>query len=318
VVKLLLTNKSLPAVNKALSNPAHIFPGFPVKELTKTMRQRTELKNEILYNSNCREGILMKKTMFLLLLFMILVIIQTGCDKDATGLAEGQSRLNIYLTDATAIYDSVNITFSEVSVHLDSSWITVKRDPVTVDLLEWSNGRKLLIGSADVPPGLYTQVRIIIEEAVIGVGGEVFPLTVPSGAQTGLKFGPEFLLEDGSTYELVIDFDAERSIVTTGPPNNPKSYKLKPHIRVTTTAASGSISGMVSNPENLPLACAILEGDTVTTSFVDKNTGHFMLGFLPPSNYLVTVTDTLLQTFEQVDVPVVAGDDYDLGTITLE
>ena len=260
----------------------------------------------------------MVKFTSLLIILISMNLFLGSCQKDATGLDQGQARLTVYLTDAAAVYDSVNITFTEVSAHIDSNWIMIKGDPVTVDLLEWANGRKFLIGSADVPAGNYTQVRIIIDEAVIGVNGDVFPLTVPSGAQTGLKFGPQFTLEEGSTYELVIDFDAMRSIVTTGPPDNPKSYKLKPHIRVTTTAASGSISGYVTNTENRPMAHAILDGETVTSSLVEKETGYFMLGFLLPADYKVAVLDTLDQLFEQENVPVTAGDNYNLGSITLQ
>jgi hypothetical protein len=43
-----------------------------------------------------------------------------------------------------------------------------------------------------------------------------------------------------------------------------------------------------------------------------------MLGFLPAADYLVSVADTLGQVYEKADVPVTAGDDYDLGNITLE
>ena len=157
---------------------------------------------------------------------LTLGILISGCQKDATGLNDGQGTLNIYLTDAPADYDSVKITFSRVSAHTDSGWITVIGEPVTVDLLKWTNGRKILIGSADVPASKYTQIRLIIDDAEIGVKGEVFPLTVPSGAQTGLKFGPQFTIEEGSSYDLVIDFDVCRSIVVNGPKKNPKGYKL--------------------------------------------------------------------------------------------
>jgi len=251
-------------------------------------------------------------------LTLMLCVFFSSCENESTRYSSGQARLNIYLTDAAAVYDSVNITFSEVSAHIDSSWIIIKGDPLTVDLLEWGNGRKLLVGSADVPAGKYTQVRLRIDDALIGVKGEVYPLSVPSGAQTGLKFGPEFTIEEGSTYDLVIDFDARRSIVTTGPPENPKSYKLKPHIRVVATAASGSISGIVSNPEHRPMAFAVAGGDTVTSSLVDNKDGYFMLGFLPAAEYHVAVLDTLGGLFQQDNVPVTAGDTYDLGTITLE
>jgi len=77
---------------------------------------------------------------------------------------------------------------------------------------------------------------------------------LPSGAQTGLKLLADFTVNAGSTYELILDFDAQRSVVTTGPANNPTGYLLNPTIRVEEKALTGSISGMLTNPENNPVA----------------------------------------------------------------
>ena len=215
--------------------------------------------------------------------FILLIIVFTGCEKDTTGIDSDNKmgNLTILLTDAAANYDSVNITFAEVSAHLDSTWLTVMTDTTTVNLLDWANGNAMVLGSDTVPAGKYTQIRIKIIDAEIGVDGQVFPLEVPSGSKTGLKFGPQFTINEGSTYELVIDFDACRSIVTMGPPHNPHGYKLKPRIRVISNAITGSISGTVLNPDSLPTAYAIQNGDTVTSSIVDSSSGFFKLAFLP-------------------------------------
>jgi hypothetical protein len=254
----------------------------------------------------------------LVLSFFILLLIFTGCQKDTTGIDSGQEGiLNIYLTDATVMYDSVNITFAEISAHLDSAWLTVMTDTTTVNLLEWSNGNTIKLGSDTIPAGKYTQIRIKIIDAELGVSGQVFPLDIPSDAQTGLKFGPSFTINEGSTYEMVIDFDASRSIVTTGPPHNPTGYKLKPRIRVTSTAVTGSISGTILNPGDLPTAFAIQNGDTITTSPVDTSSGMFKLAFLPEGLYTVNVADTASGYFSINDINVTAGSNFDLGDITL-
>ena len=255
----------------------------------------------------------MKKLIIIALMAMITV---WSCNKDSNAPGENNARLTIYVTDAAADYDSVMISFTQVSAHIDSSWVTVQGDPQTVDLLEWSNGRALELGSADVPAGTYSQIRVLIDSAKIGVKGEVFDLDVPSGAQTGIKLGPEFTIEAGSTYELVIDFDVCKSIVVMGSNKNPKGYKLKPHMRLITRAISGSIDGTVTNPEDGPLAYAIMGDDTVTTSIADT-TGYFMLGFLPEGSYKVSVRDSLNKFFDIEDVEVKAGLTKELGDITL-
>jgi hypothetical protein len=260
----------------------------------------------------------MKNLLSVVFMASLILFLLSGCEEDATGLEPGMGRLNVYMTDAAALYDSVNITFSQVSAHIDSEWVSVTGDPVTVDLLTLTNGNILLIGSAEVPAGKYTQVRIIIDDAEIGVNGELFPLTVPSGSQTGLKLGPQFTIEEGSIYDLVIDFDVQRSIVINGSKKNPKGYKLKPHMRMVAIAIAGSISGIVTNPKDLPIAYAIQEGDTVTSSLVDTTSGYFMLGFLNEGSYMVSVVDTFDLEFNQDNVTVIAGDNNNLGEITLK
>jgi hypothetical protein len=150
------------------------------------------------------------------------------------------------------------------------------------------------------------------------LNGQSYPLDVPSGAQSGLKLLTKFDIIAGSTYDLVIDFDAERSIVVTGPRQRPNGFKLKPVLRVAAMALTGSISGTVTNPADLPVAYAISDADTVTSSPVDGTSGLFRLAFLAPGSYAVSISDTLNKTFTQANVPVTAGQDNSLGQITLQ
>lgn len=225
--------------------------------------------------------------------------------------------LKISLTDAPVDFEAVNITFSEVSAHIDGNWMILSGQQQTINLLEFSNGRTTEIGSADVPVGEYTQIRLKIAAAEVVVGEDSHQVTVPSGAQTGLKLITQFTIIAGSTVELIVDFDVSRSVVTTGPPSQPKSYRLKPTLRVTSRAVTGSISGIVTNPQNLPVAYALASGDTVTSTIVDKNTGTFMLAFLPEGTYTVALRDTLDYSLEMANVQVTPGANQDLGNLSL-
>jgi hypothetical protein len=267
---------------------------------------------------NDKEDRVQKKIRIASILFLLLMI-HSSCNdgRTVTDAGSGQAVLRILLTDATADYDSVVIRFSQISAHLDSTWLTITGNTQTVDLLEWSNGRTLVMGSADVPAGYYSQIRLKIDDAYIGYKGKVFPMDVPSGARTGLKFGPGFTVAEGSVYELVFDFDASRSVVTNGPPSEPKGFKLKPHIRLTTTAVSGSITGSVTPPDSLPEAYAIQNGDTISTAFIEPANGFFRLSFLPSGSYMVSIEDTSGNHFNQTGVEVTAGVETKLGDITL-
>lgn len=258
----------------------------------------------------------LKIVTLVLLLFLINL---SSCEKDPTEPSIENGTIIVHLTDAPADFDAVNITFSEISAHIDSDWVIIElQKDSTVNLLDWTNGKSMILGQSEVPAGHYTQVRLKIKAAEIIVDNETFPLEVPSGAQSGLKFGLNFTIHPGSTYELVLDFDACKSIVTTGPKNDPKSYKLKPHIRVISKAVSGAISGTVTNPEDMPVAYAIQNSDTTTSATVDTLNGFFMLSFLPEGSYTVSIEDTAGKAFHQENVNVNAGTTNNLGDITLQ
>jgi hypothetical protein len=133
-----------------------------------------------------------------------------------------------------------------------------------------------------------------------------------------LKLLTKFEVIAGSTYDLVLDFDAERSVVVTGPRQSPTGFKLKPVIRAMAMVATGSISGIVTNPTDLPVAYAIAGADTVTSTQVDGTSGFFRLAFLSPGSYTVSVVDTTGKSFTQPNVPVTAGQDYSVGNVTLQ
>lgn len=255
----------------------------------------------------------------LITVLLLALISFSNCENEPTQPSQKNGYLIVHLTDAPAAFNAVNITFSEISAHIDSDWVTIDlQKDSTVNLLEWTNGKSMIIGQSEVPVGHYTQVRLKIKAAAIVVDKVTFPLDVPSGAQSGLKFGLTFTIIPGATYELVLDFNMNKSIVTTGSKKDPKGYKLKPHIRVISKAVSGSISGTVTNPKDVPVAYAIQNSDTTTSILVDTVSGFFMLSFLPEESYTVSIEDTTGKTFDQDNVNIVAGKTNDLGNITLQ
>lgn len=248
-------------------------------------------------------------------LFLSLLIV--GCDSTSEPV-ETTGTLNVRITDAPASFDAVNITFTEISVNKSGgSAIVVSDLTQTINLIEWSNGLSTPLGSIELEAGTYTQIRLIIESATVTVDGVVSDITVPSGAQTGLKLTHQFTLEAGSTYDLMIDFDASRSVVSNGSPANP-TYSLKPTIRLVAIATSGSISGTVSSPANDPVALAMSGADIISTVFVDIISGEFQLAFLDAGTYDIIVEDKTGARFDLSGVEVTVGADNDLGTIDLQ
>ncbi len=259
----------------------------------------------------------MRKIIYFIILVLVFIFAFSTCNKDTTGPDNETGHLTLLITDAPGTYDSLKITFSNVSAHIDSDWVDFMLEPITIDLLKWTNGRTKVMADVDIPVGKYTQVRIIIDDAELWIDSTAYPIEVPSGTKTGLKFGPQFNIESGSSYELVFDFDANRSVVVMGSRKKPKGYKLKPVIRMIASAISGSISGVVVNHEYMPIAYAIAENDTIATARPDTS-GFFRMAFLPQGTYTVSVEDDSSRSYLNENVEVTTGSNQDLGEITLQ
>jgi hypothetical protein len=252
-------------------------------------------------------------------MFLIALVVNNRCDNSSTGTTnDDPAILKISVTDAPAAYDSVVIVFSEISANINSLWYHMKQEPVRVNLLEWNNGKTYTLTSSEVPVGQCTQIRFKIDEAYIGVNNEVHELAVPSGSTSGLKLDTDFTIKEGTTYNMVLDFDANKSVVVLGSENHPKGYQLKPQIRIIVDANVGSISGTVLNAEQLPWAYALVGDDTITSTKVDTASGYFRLSFLPEDSYTVFIEDTSGRSYMQESVPVQVKQDNNLGEITLE
>ena len=184
-----------------------------------------------------------------------------------------------------------------------------------VNLLELQNSATMLLAEADIEPGSYSQLRLIVESAsveLIGgytfVGGEsVMDLKVPSGAQTGIKLnlraGDDGEEGDGpleivpGEMVLVIDFDVSRSFVIQGNPETPAGIKS-----MSFKDAAGSIAGTVSTTvdstrvDSLTVTAEpVDDGDleeyqTQTATTMTAADGTYTLRFLVPGTYTVTVT----------------------------
>jgi hypothetical protein len=260
----------------------------------------------------------MKKISAILLPLLILAIGFSACSSDSSNTPATKATLSVSLTDAPADFDAVNITFSEVAVSMNGGWVVLSGNTVTLNLLEWNNGNSIEIGRNDLDPGKVTQIRLMVTKAEVVIDGQTYDVTIPSAEQTGLKIITNFDLVAGSTYELVLDFDVNQSIVTTGNPADPNGYKLKPTIRAVDKAVTGSISGTVTNFGDAPLAIVYQNGAEVTSTPVELTNGAFRIAYLLPGTYDLRIEDTMDKVYTQSGILVVAGQDHAIGTVTLQ
>ena len=238
---------------------------------------------------------------------VIVAFLFSACSDDSKN-----ARIEVRLTDAPGDYDAVNIDIQEVEVNSNGGWHSLDIIPGVYNLLDFTNGLDTLMGTIDVPEGELSQIRLILgDDNTIQVDGEVFDLSTPSAQQSGLKLNVHTELQGGLTYRFLLDFDAARSIVLTG--NG--TYQLKPVIRVITEATSGGIKGSVSIPESTPAVYAIIDLDTLGSSFADS-TGAFFIQGLPAGSYRVSFSPAAGYTIgDKTSVPVTLGNITDLGVV---
>ncbi len=205
-----------------------------------------------------------------LLFFLILVVLTfTACGGGGGGSgSSGNGTLSLSLQDASSDdYQAVYVTIKEVQVHLggdenvDSNWKVVANPNTTYNLLDLANGVREKLGLAELEPGDYTQMRLIIENQnpdsslnifsephpfpnyVIMLDDTIHQLKVPSGYQTGVKIVQGFEINSNQTTELILDFDASKSVVKAG---NSNKWLLKPTIKVLEVSDYSIIRGTVT------------------------------------------------------------------------
>ncbi len=258
----------------------------------------------------------MRRLYLLGIVVVCIFIIWAGCSKSTRTTSKGQ--IKIYLADDPTDFDAVNLVVSQVSVHMADSdsasgWTVICDTTQVYDLLELRNGAMALFADNQLAPGHYTQIRLkVADGSHVIVDSSQYDLEIPSGSQSGIKLNHQFRIEQDLTYELLLDFDAEKSIIEKG--NG--EYQLKPVIRVVAKATSGGISGVV-NPKSVE-AFALADLDTLAHTHSDTS-GYFKLIALPEGWYSVQIRadDTTYADTTFSHVPVVPGQTTDLGTIEL-
>ena len=233
--------------------------------------------------------------------------------------AQRNARLEVRLTDAPADYQEVNIDIQEVKVHAEggdsaSGWKSLSINKGIYDLRKLTDGLDTLLGAINLPAGKISQIRLVLgSNNSVKLNGQTMPLNTPSAQQSGLKSLVNTTLAAGITYKILLDFDAARSIVSTGSGN----FNLKPVIRSVVEAQTGAIKGVVTPIEATPAIYAIINSDTVST-FADPISGKFLIKGLTAGSYkVVLVPKAGFITVEKQDVSVTLGIITDLGTVTI-
>ncbi|MBP6181860.1 DUF4382 domain-containing protein [Flavobacterium sp.] len=254
------------------------------------------------------------KKMKIILSFIMLGFLMISCNNDDT---KSSYPYAVRMTDAPASYDEVNVDIQGVEITGDAGQtVTLNTNEGIYNLLDFANGVNTLIATDSLEISKVEQIRLILgTNNTVVVNNVSYPLSTPSADQSGLKLQVHQTLEKGILYTVLLDFDANKSIVSTG--NG--TYKLKPVIRTIETAISGSIKGTITPAGSLAVVTAVDALTNLSYSTNVNTSGEFLIMGLPSGTYNVTITPVLpLLPVIKSTIVVTTGNTTDLGTIILQ
>ncbi|MFE3847781.1 DUF4382 domain-containing protein [Flavobacterium sp. LB3P45] len=253
------------------------------------------------------------KKMKIILSFFVLGIIMTACNNNDE--SSSSYPYAIKMTDAPGPYQKVNIDLLGVEVTGDAGQtVTLNVRKGIYNLLDFSNGVSTLIATDTLQISKVAQIRLILgTNNTVVVDNVTYPLSTPSAEQSGLKLQVHHTLEQGILYNVLLDFDANKSIVNTG--NG--TYKLKPVVRTIETAISGNIKGKITPVGSLAVVTAVDVLTSLSYSTNVNTSGEFLVMGLPSGTYNVTITPVLpLLPVTKSTIVVTTGITTDIGIIT--
>lgn len=234
-----------------------------------------------------------------------------------------EALLNVVLIDAPPLYDSVFVEIFGVNVTMNvqgreteeqTFFIEYELGDKQVKVSDYVGGEVLLLGREPLPPG-----QIIGMELEIGTSNYLwenedrYNLPLVETATTLIPIDIEMFLESGFSYDVVLDFDLEKSIQTVNP--DPLTMTFDPYLHVLLPGDLGEIYGTISQDKLRPAIFAIQDGDS-TSTHVNEDMGYYFR--LPEGTYDLYfdpkndgfLADTLL------GVEVVAGESQTLDLLT--
>ena len=203
--------------------------------------------------------------------------------------------------------DPMDATMTIVS----DSACTTPAAPKQIDLLALSGGlTDVLLDTYTLPAGHYNWIRLMVDTGgsldsyLVDATGD-HELTIPSGAETGLKMNRGFNVAAGGHADFTVDFDLPKSIHVTGT----GEYMMRPTLRLVNSIETGSIAGTVSTSlitTGCTPAVYVFAGENVTPDDIDgiapdpvttakvvmDNMGvyRYKAAFLEPGFYTVAFT----------------------------
>ncbi|MFC5191516.1 DUF4382 domain-containing protein [Algoriphagus aquatilis] len=201
--------------------------------------------------------------------------------------------VNVLLVDAPAKWDSVVVEIQGVEIDFVQSgrqgeiqkiWMPYEPAKKSINLTRLVNGNALTVSRKEFQLGQITAVTLKLGTShALYQGDTRYPLTLPSDI-TDYSQDLKVDLEAGISYDLVLDFDLEKSIRVTQA--SPLKLAYNPTIQAYTSIGRSELNGIVFPTELKPAIYAISENDSLSTH---TNSGGAFLFKLSPGRYTLYI-----------------------------
>lgn len=254
----------------------------------------------------------------------------TGCDSGS-----GTGTLKLQITDAPvdgAQHVVVEFTGVEIKAADGETIDITYTAPKQLDLLALTGGvAETIVDNQILAAGQVEWIRLKVNEAnsYITVNGAEYGLSIPSGAQTGLKLNRPITIAENGVASFTIDFDLRKSVHERQGDN----YMLRPTLRLIDNHTDGALSGSV---DTTTISANCTAGDKaavyvyagnvtandigssvapVATANVNWEQGNYnyTVAFIPYGNYTAAFTCDAALDDPQADDALVF-----VGTTTIE
>lgn len=280
----------------------------------------------------------MKIKGFILSLVIMVAFNFTSCSKNG----ESTSSVKIHLIDAPGKYEKVLVNIIDVQYNKiddDAGWTSfngfvppITNDPLNrIDLTKLIAGTSLELTNENVESGPLKHIRLVLgDNNALVFEGETqeVALSTPSALQSGLKLNVNANLEPGFSYNFILDWDVQKSIIEAGGSGN---YNLKPVIRVAAEVNSGTIEGRIADIDEttnnlMPIANAVVtvyndsdaSFETAISSTYTNEVGNFSLKGLPKGGYKLKVEKDGYTTYTSTSsISVIVGEKTNVETISM-
>src|SRR6056297_30707 len=280
--------------------------------------------------------IIMKSLKYILLIVSSILAF-SACSDMANVDSNQTGTLSVTLTDAPFPIDIVseaNVTITKIDIRNkdsetdgteeeevdEESFTTLTETEQSFNLLDFQNGVKTSLVDLEIEAGTYDLVRLYVSEASVTLNdGTTYDLTVPSGAQTGIKvfINPNIEVAGGLSSELLLDFEVASSFIVQGDMNSPdgiNGFTFKPTIKAVNTSTAGRIEGFVTDTSGNPLENAevLVFTDSDTSQAFTESNGYYSIISLDAQTYTVEATTSDTETLTVPDVEITAANSTSL------